>query len=83
MSEKYEKRIIDKSRNTEEWSEFLQSAWDHLDQQTQARLEGFGGGKKMEPVPQFISAPCEELTYVLAELQDKLKNQQKMGNLYR
>ena len=47
MSEKYEKRIIDKSRNTEEWSEFLQSAWDHLDQQTQARLEGFGGGKKL------------------------------------
>tara|TARA_R110002012_G_scaffold322019_1_gene553738 strand:- start:25692 stop:26630 length:939 start_codon:yes stop_codon:yes gene_type:complete len=61
MSEKYEKRIIDKTRNTEEWSEFLQSAWDHLDQQTQARLEGFGGGKKFEPVPQFISAPCEEV----------------------
>ena len=61
MTEKYENRLIDKTRNIDEWSEFLQSAWDKLDLQTQTRLEGFGGGKKVEPVPQFISSPCEEV----------------------
>ena len=61
MTEKYKNRVIDKTRNVDEWSEFLESAWSHLDLQTQARLEGFGGGKKLEPQPQFISSPCEEV----------------------
>jgi hypothetical protein len=57
---KYKNRIIDKN-TTNQWSNFVQSQWDKLDEETRARLEGFGGGKKVETVPVYNQSDCEEV----------------------
>lgn len=58
--EKYKNRIIDKN-TIQQYSDFVQSQWDKLDEETRARLEGFGGGKKYEPVPVYNKSDCEEV----------------------
>jgi hypothetical protein len=60
--QKYKNRNIDKN-SLAGWTNSVQEAWDKLDKETQARLEGFGGGKKIEPVPQFIQSDCEEVIH--------------------
>ena len=39
----------------------VREAWDQLDEETKMRLEGFGGTEKYEPVPQYITTPCEKV----------------------
>tara|TARA_A100001391_G_scaffold200451_1_gene185066 strand:- start:10446 stop:11411 length:966 start_codon:yes stop_codon:yes gene_type:complete len=60
MTEKYENKIIDKNY-VDQWSNFVQSQWDKLDEETRAKLEGFGGSKKVEAIPRYIQSECEEV----------------------
>ena len=39
----------------------IKEAWDQLDEETKMRLEGFGGTEKYEPIPQYITTPCEKV----------------------
>ncbi len=42
-------------------SDAVKRSWDALDEETRKRLEGFGGGEKVEPIPQLITTPCEKV----------------------
>lgn len=58
--EKYTNKKIDKN-TIQQWSNFVQKEWDKLDEETKSRLEGFGGGKKVETVPVYNQSDCEEV----------------------
>lgn len=42
-------------------SKVVKDAWKDLDNETRKRLEGFGGAEKVEPIPQFVTSPCEKV----------------------